>query len=352
MAPYDIIVKMNHPRVAIIVLNFNGLKDTIHCLKSLLKTKYPNFRVIVADNGSKIDESKILAKKFRDKRFRFIRLSKNLGFSGGNNEILKNVKDKYVVLLNNDTEVTPKWLDPLAETLENDAKIAVVQPKILWMDNKKYFDYAGACGGFLDMFGYPFTRGRIFYTQEKDEGQYDKACDIAWASGAAMIIRKRVLDNIGFLDERFFNYMEEIDLCLRINRAGYRIVSEPKSIIYHKGASTASKNLLKKRFWEHRNNLFLILKNYPANKLLYVLPARILMEYISILHYLRKQKFTYAAAALLSQLSLIYYSAAIFIERAFTRRSKAQKENNSITNKSVALEYFILKKRKYSDIMR
>ncbi|MCL6096665.1 MAG: glycosyltransferase family 2 protein [Patescibacteria group bacterium] len=343
---------MSFPKVVIIILNYNGFQDTTRCLKSVLKTDYRSFRVIVADNGSKIDESKILAKKFKDKRLQFVRFPKNLGFSGGNNKILRTTTEKYVVLLNNDTEVTPNWLSPLVKVLEDNSKIAVVQPKILWLTNKKYFDYAGACGGFIDALGYPFTRGRIFYTQEKDKEQYDVSCDIVWASGAAMIIRRRVLGHVGLFDERFFNYMEEIDLCLRIQRSGYKIISEPKAIVFHKGASTASRNLFKKRFWEHRNNLLLILKNYPFSRLIFIFPARILMELLSIPHYLYIRKIHYAMAVILSQFSLIYYLPGILRERISNRTNRTKENNPFIVNKSIAFEYFVTKKRKYADIIK
>lgn len=342
---------MRSPRLTIIILNFNGLEDTINCINSVLKIKYPNFKAIVVDNGSKINEAKILAEKFNDKRIKFLRFSKNFGFSGGNNRVLKKIKDKYVVLLNNDTEVTPGWLTPLVETLENDPKIAVVQPKILWLTNRKYFDYAGASGGFIDIFGYPFTRGRIFNTKELDKGQYDNQTDIFWASGAAMIIRKSVFDKVGYFDEQFFNYMEEIDLCFRIHRVGLRVVCNPKSVIFHKGAASSSGNEMKKRFWEHRNNLLLITKNYPLNILAFIMPARLILEYISFLYYLLTSRYTYAIAVIWSQFSFTRIMPVVIFNRLKSKKFEEHSINNQLYEKSIIVKYFILKKRKYSDII-
>lgn len=343
---------MYYPRITIVVLNFNGLSDTDTCIKSLLKTDYPNFRIIIADNGSKINESKILEKRFKNKRIKFIRFSKNLGFSGGNNKILKKVKDKYVVLLNNDTEVTPKWLYPLVNALESNSNIATVQPKILSLSDKRYFDYAGACGGFIDIFGYPFTRGRIFNTQERDKGQYDSICDIFWTSGAAMIIRRNIFDKVGYFDERFFNYMEEIDLCFRIHCAGFCVMCESKSVIYHKGAASSSKNEMKKRFWEHRNSLLLLIKNYPLRTLVYVLPVRIILEYVSIIHYIFSKRFDFVLSVILSQISFLYLAPSMLLNKRRAGELESLKNKNLILKNSIAIKYFILKKRKYSEIMR
>ncbi|MDO8658014.1 MAG: glycosyltransferase family 2 protein [Candidatus Levybacteria bacterium] len=341
---------MSSPKISIVVLNYNGIDDTKKCLESLIKTSYPNFEIIVVDNGSTYNEAGILEKTYRDKRIKFVRFSKNLGFSGGNNKILKDLKSKYVVLLNNDTEVPPGWLFPLVKAMEKDNSIAIAQPKILWLKNKKYFDYAGASGGFIDIFGYPFTRGRIFDTIEKDSDQYNLKCDIFWASGAAMIIRRNVLDKVGFFDEMLFNYMEEIDLCFRVHRAGFRIICEPKSYIYHKVASTASSHMLKKRFWEHRNNLLLILKNYPIKRLLIIFPIRIILEYMSFFYYLKNRKLDYALAVILSQLSLIYFAPVILAKRLNKNINETKAMKDLIYNKSITFSYFVLNKKNYSEL--
>lgn len=341
---------MKLPKVTIVILNYNGANDTRECLKSLLKTRYHNLKIIVVDNGSKINEAEILEKEFPNKKINFIRLSKNLGFSGGNNRVLLKIKSKYAALLNNDTIVSSTWLSPLVEIMEKDKSIAIAQPKILWAKNKKFFDYAGACGGFIDVFGHVFTKGRIFNTIEMDKKQYNSMSNIFWASGAAMLIRKNIFDELGYFDERFFNYMEEIDLCYRIQQADYRIVYQPNSYIYHKVASTAAKKMFKKRFWEHRNNLLLMLKNYPLFKLILFFPIRILFEYISMLYYLYIKRFDYALAVLLSQLSLISMSPLILYQRLHTKQKENDKMKKLIYQKSIVVSYFLLNKKRFSDL--
>jgi len=341
--------KMKPDRVSIIVLNFNGLEDTKKCLKSLLQTRYSNFEIIVADNGSKINESLILKKEFSNQNLKFLRFKKNYGFSGGNNKALRYAKGEYIAFLNNDVIVKPAWLKPLLNLLHNDKSIAVVQPKILWLKNKKYFDYSGACGGFIDKFGYPFTRGRLFDTIEKDKGQYDKPCDIFWASGAAFLTRRKIIDEIGLFDEIFFNYMEEIDFCFRVLKAGYRVVSQPKSVVYHKVAATAGKDALKKRFWEHRNNLVMILKNYPLKKLVLVFPQRLIFEYISFFYYLTAGKLNFAVSVLLSQFSLIKMLPAVLQKRKSDKFSVTFPQKG-IYEKSIVFDYFARNKKKFSKL--
>lgn len=341
---------MSLPEVSIIVLNYNGLSDTKHCIQSLLFTTYPNVKIYVVDNGSRKNELQQLKKIFRNRRIVYVRNDTNLGYTGGNNAALSHIRSKYVAFVNNDVAVTQDWLLPLVTYMEEHQKVAVAQPKILWMRKKTHFDYAGASGGYLDMLGYPFTRGRVFNTLEKDRGQYNDVRDVFWASGAAMVIRKSVFKKVGMFDTRFFNYMEEIDLCFRINKAGYRIVCVPKASVYHKGASTSSKNELQKRFWEHRNNLLMITKNLSLQKLLYVLPIRVLLEYVSIIYYLSHKRLDYALAVLLSQLSYIHLAPGILIERLTIRQHRVKRYNAEarMLQKSIVLSYFILKKRTFS----
>ena len=341
---------MKYPSVAIVILNFNGIEDTRHCLRSLLKTDYPNFRVIVADNGSINNEALILSKSINDTRVSFIRFKKNYGFTGGNNKVLRSLKEKYIVLLNNDTMVPQSWLTPLVIQMEKDNRIAVIQPKILWAKDKKYFDYAGACGGFIDMFGYPFTRGRIFNSLEPDRGQYNWRCKVLWASGAAMLIRRRVIDIVGLFDESFFNYMEEIDLCIRIYKVRYKVLCEPSSYIYHKVASTAGRRSDLKRFWEHRNNLLLLLKHYPLLTLLYIFPLRLCMDYMSILYYLSTGKPLYVLAVIKSQIALMGMIPQIIRYRKNNSAIKFSDIPKVVYPGSIVFAYFILKLHVFSQI--
>jgi hypothetical protein len=341
---------MNLPNVAVVILNYNGWRETVKCLKSVLLTDYPHFTIHVIDNGSKHNELAILKRRFSDPRIVFHRIIKNVGYSGGNNYIFDKVHDKYIALVNNDVEVPRDWLKPLVRVLERDKTIAIVQPKILWFKNKRYFDYSGACGGYIDIFGYPFTRGRIFNTIEEDNGQYDKEVDLFWASGATMLMRMSALRKVGGFDERFFNYMEEIDLCFRLHRAGYRVVFTPKSYVYHKVAATLSRKPIKKRFWEHRNNILMIIKNYPLGKLFFILPIRIFFEYLSFIYYLGTQQFDYALAVIYSQISLFYMGPLFFIERLGKSVKETSKMKKIIYSNSIVVDYYLFKKRHYHSL--
>lgn len=342
---------MQHPEVSIIVLSYNGLFDTRRCLRSILSMTYPNLSIYIVDNGSRKDEKTLLKKEFSDPRIRYVQHAENLGYTGGNNEVIKKARGKYIAFINNDVIVTECWLEDLVNYMESHPKVAVTQPKILWQRNKAYFDYAGACGGYIDMYGYPFTRGRIFNTLEKDKGQYDEPTDIFWASGAAMVVRRNIFKKVGVFDTRFFNYMEEIDLCYRINRAGYRIVCLPQVQVYHKGASTSSKNELKKRFWEHRNNMLMITKNFSPFRLMYILPIRFVLEYLSIFYYLSHKRADYAAAVLLSQLSYFHMAPGILFSRLSGPRRKRYNAERKMFGKSIVFTYFFLRKQTFSQVM-
>ncbi|MEA1987511.1 MAG: glycosyltransferase family 2 protein, partial [Candidatus Marinimicrobia bacterium] len=196
------------PLISIIVLNYNGKRFLKTLFDSLLRTTYPNYELIMVDNHSSEDDIDFVKKNYPS--VKVYDTGKNLGYAGGNNFGIKKANGEFVLLLNNDIEVTSGWLEPIMEEFESDENIAVCQPKILQMKNRNYFEYAGASGGFMDIFGYPFLRGRIMEKIEKDEGQYDDNIDLFWASGAAIAIRKKVLDQSGLLDEDFFLHMEEI----------------------------------------------------------------------------------------------------------------------------------------------
>ncbi|MEX0747174.1 MAG: glycosyltransferase family 2 protein, partial [Rhodothermales bacterium] len=215
------------PRVSIIIVSWNALPLLKKCLPSVVATRYSNLEIILADNASTDGSAEWVAREFP--QIRLVRHPENWRFCKGNNEAIPHASGQYVVLLNNDVEVPPDWLAPLVEVLEVDSQVAAVQPKLLQYTDRTRFEYAGASGGFLDRLGYAFTRGRIFFAMEEDRGQYDDARDVFWASGACVVIRRSALDRVGLLDEQFEMHMEEIDLCWRLQRSGYRIRVEPAS---------------------------------------------------------------------------------------------------------------------------
>lgn len=264
------------PLVSIVIVSWNGLELLKACLPSVVATRYPNLEIILADNGSADGSAEWVARTFPE--VKIVRHPENWAFSRGNNEAIAHTAGKYIVLLNNDMEVPPDWLDPLVETMERDASIGAVQPKLLQHTDHSMFEYAGACGGFLDRLGYPFARGRIFFTVEEDRGQYDDEADVFWATGAAIMLRRAALDEVGLLDEHFRLHMEEIDLCWRLQRHGYRVVVNPKSETYHIGGASLPQGTPLKAYYNFRNSLLLLFKNLPPATFRRILVQRVLFD--------------------------------------------------------------------------
>ena len=244
-------------RLSVVILNWNGRRHLERYLPSVVAHTEGDAEVVVADNGSTDDSLQWLRLNYPD--VRVIRLDRNYGFAGGYNRALREVESEYVLLLNSDVEVTAGWWQPLVEVLDTESDVAAVAPKLLADMERTKFEYAGAAGGFIDYLGYPFCRGRILSNVEEDEGQYDNRRDIFWASGAAMCCRREVFEGLGGFDEDFFAHMEEIDLQWRMQLAGWRIVVEPKSMVYHLGGGTLPASS-RKIFLNHRNNLAMLFK--------------------------------------------------------------------------------------------
>ena len=231
-------------------------------MPSVLATSYSHHTVVVADNGSTDDSVSWLRQTYPS--VRIIVLPQNGGFAKGYNDALKQVVADYYVLLNSDVEVQPGWVTPVVALMEADSRIAACQPKILMESRRTVFEYAGAAGGWLDYLGYPFARGRVFDECETDNGQYDDAVPVFWASGAAMFVRAGVYHDCGGLDEYFFAHMEEIDLCWRMQLAGHTIMVCPSAVVYHVGGGTLPKGNARKVYLNFRNNLIMLAKNLPA----------------------------------------------------------------------------------------
>ena len=244
-------------RLSVVILNWNGRRHLERYLPSVVAHTEGDAEVVVADNGSTDDSLQWLRLNYPD--VRVIRLDRNYGFAGGYNRALREVASEYVLLLNSDVEVTAGWWQPLVKVLDTESDVAAVAPKLLADMERTKFEYAGAAGGFIDYLGYPFCRGRILSNVEEDRGQYDNRRDIFWASGAAMCCRREVFESLGGFDENFFAHMEEIDLQWRMQLAGWRIVVEPKSVVYHLGGGTLPASS-RKIFLNHRNNLAMLFK--------------------------------------------------------------------------------------------
>ena len=266
-------------KVAIVILNWNGVKMLSEYLSTVIKYSEDEATVIVADNASTDDSLDYI--KRHDLKCQTIVLDKNWGFAEGYNRALKQIDAEYYVLLNSDVEVTHHWLDPLIEFMDNHTEVAACQPKLLSEYEKDNFEYAGASGGYIDKYGYPFCRGRIFDTVESDEGQYDNPEQILWATGACLMIRSSDYWQAGGLDRRFFAHSEEIDLCWRLCTMGRKIYCIPDSEVYHVGGGTLPKSNPMKTYLNFRNNLTMLYKNLPDADLHHVMRVRCFLDYLA-----------------------------------------------------------------------
>ena len=272
-------------KVSIVILNWNGQKLLEQFLPSVVKhSQRDDTEIVVVDNFSTDNSICFVSSTYP--QIRIISLTKNYGYAGGYNKALSEIEAEYFILLNSDVEVTNKWLDTIIEYLDNNTNVAALQPKILSYREKEYFEYAGAAGGFIDKYGYPFCRGRIFGTIEKDLGQHDTPTDIFWASGACLVIRKKDFHDAGEFDLSFFAHMEEIDLCWRLNTLGKKIVCLPQAIVYHLGGATLSTKNPRKTFLNFRNNLLMLYKNLPEKDIQKTLRMRRILDYVAALQML------------------------------------------------------------------
>lgn len=263
-------------KLAIVILNYNGKKLLQRFLPTLIAYCPDYAEIIIADNASTDGSTEMLQQEFPD--VKVIQNDENYGFAKGYNEALKQVKTEYYCLLNSDIEVTRNWTDPIIEQMDHDLQIAVVQPKLRSFAQRDHFEYAGASGGFIDKYGYPFCRGRLFEVVEKDNGQYDTIIEIFWATGAAFFVRSEIFHQVGGLDEDFFAHMEEIDLCWRIKNTGYKIMVNPASTVYHVGGGTLPKKNPRKTYLNFRNNHYLLIKNLPLRRLYFTSFIRFFLD--------------------------------------------------------------------------
>ena len=273
---------------AVVILNFNGVGFLKKYLPAVIRHS-ESAEIVVADNASTDDSVEFMKHEFP--QIRLLENGENAGFAGGYNWALSQVESDYYVLLNSDIEVTPNWLQPVIGLMESDKTIAACQPKIRSAFQKDRFEYAGASGGFIDQWGYPFCRGRVFEEMEKDEGQYDDVREVFWATGACLFVRADVYHRLGGLDEDFFAHMEEIDFCWRAKNEGYKIMVQPASVIYHVGGGTLPKSSARKTYLNFRNNFMLLYKNLPQNRLWKVFAVRLLLDGLAGVRFLLQGHF-------------------------------------------------------------
>ena len=335
------------PKVAVVILNWNGRHFLEQFLPAVIHAIGNKMEVIVVDNGSSDDSIVFLQQNYP--AIQQIIHTQNLGFAKGYNEALKQVPADYYVILNSDVEVTPDWLQPMIQLLEGDATIAACQPKLLAYNNKKMFEYAGAAGGWLDKYGYPFAKGRIFDICEEDKGQYNQTEPIFWASGAALFIRASVFHEVKGFDEYFFAHQEEIDLCWRIQLAGYKIYSCPSSVIYHVGGGTLPKGNSLKTYLNFRNNKIMLSKNLPFAKKLWIVPVRYFLDGISAAKGLLSGDGGYFWAIVRAQWGFINWWCFHKKKSVFPAHKKGVL--NGYLQKNIIWQHFVKKRHYFSEIV-
>lgn len=330
-------------RIAVVILNWNGILLLEKFLPSVLQYS-PEAVIYVADNASTDDSISYLEAFFPS--VTIIKNDSNLGFASGYNEALKQVNADIYALVNSDIEVTENWLKPILETFENESNTAIIQPKILDYKRKEYFEYAGAAGGFIDQYGYPFCRGRIFDTLEKDNGQYDDAREIFWASGACFFIRSSVYKALHGFDDNFFAHQEEIDLCWRAINNGYKIKYISRSVVYHVGGATLQQGHPTKTYLNFRNSLLMLTKNLPKEKLYPILAGRMILDGIAGVQFLFQGKFKHFWAILKA-----HGAFYILFPINYKNRNEFQ-QTTYYTVKSIVYLYFIRKIKVFNDFFR
>lgn len=326
-------------KVAVVILNWNGAEMLKQFLPSVISfSTIEGVEIVVADNHSSDQSLQVLQSEFP--QVRVICLEENYGFAEGYNRALAQIQAEYVVLLNSDVEVTPDWLQPLVCFMDSHPEVAACQPKLLSYRNKNLFEYAGAAGGYLDRFGYPYCRGRIMGTVEEDRGQYNSICSILWASGAALFIRLKDYIEAGGLDAAFFAHMEEIDLCWRLCTRGRDIVCIPQSVVYHVGAATL-KESPRKTFLNFRNNLLMLYKNLPQEELNTVLAVRMLLDYVAAFKFLVSADWGNALAVIKARMAYRKLKQDYRLKREENLRKRKVARVNERTTRFLILDYYL-----------
>ncbi len=336
-------------KVAIVILNWNGAKLFDKFLPSVIKNSTDdNIELFLADNGSTDDSILHLQKNYPS--VKIIDFKKNYGFAEGYNRALKQIEADIFVLLNSDVEVTPDWLEKCIQLFEDNTQIAAVQPKILSYEKPHLFEYAGAGGGFIDKYGYPFCRGRILNQMEPDIGQYNIATPIFWASGACMFIRAEAFEEAGGLDGDFWAHMEEIDLCWRIKNLGYEIWYQPASVVFHLGGGTLSYGSPKKIYLNFRNNLWMLFKNLPEYKFKRIFLTRMLLDGVAGVKFIVGFNFREFGAVFSSHIAFYKELGNLVQKRKQVQQQILVKDHDEIYNKSIMWKFFIQRKRKFSEL--
>jgi len=332
------------PSVAVVILNWNGKKYLEQFLPPLIEYSGKDIEIIVADNASTDDSVSFIQHQYPE--IRIIKNLKNEGFARGYNLALHQVKADYYVLLNSDIEVTPNWIPPVIALMESDYHIGACQPKILSFYKRDEFEYAGGAGGFIDKYGYPFCRGRMFLTLEKDTGQYNDQVEISWASGACLFVRSDLFHKLGGFDDDFFAHMEEIDFCWRLHNYGYRVMYCPDSLVYHIGGGTLPKVSWRKTYLNFRNNFMLLYKNLPSNLLFSVFAARLVLDGVAAFKFLVQAGFKDFWAVGHAHISFYLALPSLYRKRKKLRHGSMK----MMYKRNVVFDYYLGGKRHFSQL--
>ncbi len=338
---------INYPSVAVVILNWNGRKYLERFLPFLMDTTYPNLQFIVADNGSTDDSLAFLTENYPA----IIQLHNavNEGFANGYNLALQQVNAAYYVLLNSDVEVTPGWIDPVIKLMENNPGIGACQPKILSWNHKNLFEYAGGAGGWIDAFGYLFCRGRIFDICEQDSGQYEDMAPVFWASGCAFFVRSEIFHQLHGFDPYLFAHQEEIDLCWRMQLSGYQIYVCPLSVVYHVGGGSLPQGNPRKIYFNYRNSLIILFRNYPLSERIWKIPLRLVLDGISGFQQMMNGDFGYLGTVLKAHFGFYRWLLLKKDKKYFPANRKIHLQG--IYRGSIVWQYFIKKKKRFTEII-
>lgn len=336
-------------RLAIVILNWNGREMLRKYLPVLMRCSTADgVSIVVADNSSTDGSMEMMSREFSD--IRQIQLDRNYGFAEGYNMALHQVEAEYYMLLNSDVEVTEGWLEPLLAYMDGHHEVAAAQPKLLDYNRRSCFEYAGASGGYMDKWGYMFCRGRIMDCVEEDRGQYDDVSELFWATGAALMIRSRDYWNVGGLDGRFFAHQEEIDLCWRLRSRGRKIVCLPQSVVYHVGGATLNRENPYKTFLNFRNNLLLLYKNLPEDRLGNVMLVRFFLDNVAMLMFVLQLKFKDAGAVLRARREFKSLKHSFDDSRSENLSASTCRDIPEIAGFSILWKYYLKRVRRYTDL--
>lgn len=340
---------MPRPRFSIIIVTWDGLRHLKSCVPTVLRASHPSFEVLVADNASR-DGSQVWVKGHYPK-VKLVPLDRNYGFCGGNNRAVPYATGEILVFLNNDVEVDEHWLEPLDRAFARDLTLVAAQPKLLHLRDRSKFEYAGAAGGYLDRYGYPFCRGRIFDAVEEDLGQYDDSVEILWASGAALAVRRREFVEAGGFDEDFQFHMEEIDLCWRLINLGYRVESTPASRVFHEGAASLPAASHRKFFYNYRNNLILLWKNLTSKNLARRFPVRLTLDALAAVRALATGRWVELLAIARAHGSFLLRWRSTHMKRRRLERTRVRlQEPETMIDSCIVKEHFLRGLVKFSDL--